>query len=109
MSLVAVGYFCALPLFWILPSAFLTGTASAGGIALINSIGNLCNFFSQAGMGWLKDHTGNYRTGLVSLAVLVTTAAIVAFAIWLQIEKRRRQVAQGQGASQAQPAKAGAK
>lgn len=107
MSLVAVGYFCTLPLFWILPSAFLTGTASAGGIALINSIGNLCNFFSQAGMGWLKDHTGDYRTGLVILAVLVTIAAVVAFAIWLQIEKRRRQIAQGQIGPEAQPAKAG--
>lgn len=30
---------CALPVFWSLPSAFLTGAAAAGGIALINSLG----------------------------------------------------------------------
>ena len=30
-----------LTTFWTLPTAFLTGSAAAGGIALINSIGNL--------------------------------------------------------------------
>ena len=103
ISLVVAGYFSSLTLFWILPSAFLTGTASAGGIALINSIGNLGGFFSQASMGWLKDLTGDYRTGLVLLAVAVTLAAMVAFVIWSRIEKQRGLGSPGQ----AQPAKAG--
>jgi ACS family tartrate transporter-like MFS transporter len=103
MSMVVAGYFSSLTLFWILPSAFLTGTASAGGIALINSIGNLGGFFSQASMGWLKDRTGDFRTGLVLLAVAVTLAAVVAFVIWSQIEVKRRLSAQ----KQPQQAKAG--
>jgi ACS family tartrate transporter-like MFS transporter len=101
IALVAIGYFSSMTIFWILPSAFLTGTASAGGIALINSIGNLGGFFSQTGMGWLKDLTGNYRTGLVLLAVAVTLAAMVAYVIWLQIEKKRRLAAEGQAVAQA--------
>jgi cyanate permease len=109
MSLVAVGYFCTLPLFWILPSAFLTGTASAGGIALINSIGNLFNFFAQGSMGWLKDLTGDYRAGLGLLGVGVVIAAIVAYMIWLQIEKKRRLSAQGPIGSEAQTARGAAK
>jgi ACS family tartrate transporter-like MFS transporter len=104
ISMVVAGYFCSLTIFWILPSAFLTGTASAGGIALINSIGNLGGFFSQASMGWLRDRTGDYRTGLVLLAVAVTLAAIVAFVIWSQIEAKRRLSSQT-----GLPAKAGAK
>jgi MFS transporter, ACS family, tartrate transporter len=32
------------PTFWPLPTAMLTGSAAAGGIALINSVGNLCGF-----------------------------------------------------------------
>jgi ACS family tartrate transporter-like MFS transporter len=103
ISMVVAGYFSSLTLFWILPSAFLTGTASAGGIALINSIGNLGGFFSQASMGWLKDLTGDYRTGLVLLAVAVTLAAMVAFVIWSRIEKQRELGSPGQ----TQPAKAG--
>ena len=48
-SLVAIGLgfvaICAaLPTFWTLPAAILTGTAAAGGIALINSIGNIGGF-----------------------------------------------------------------
>jgi len=35
------GKFGAIPSFWALPAQFLTGAAAAGGIALINSIGNL--------------------------------------------------------------------
>ena len=109
MTLVAVGYFCTLPLFWILPSAFLTGTASAGGIALINSIGNLFNFFAQGSMGWLKDLTGDYRAGLGLLGVGVVIAAIVAYMIWLQIEKKRRLSAQEASPAEAQTARGAAK
>ena len=43
-TLGAVGIYSSLPLFWTLPTAILTGTAAAGGIALINSIGNLSGF-----------------------------------------------------------------
>ena len=42
---------------WTLPTAFLSGTAAAGGIALINSIGNLAGFAAPYAMGYLKDAT----------------------------------------------------
>jgi MFS transporter, ACS family, tartrate transporter len=35
-DIAAVGMFAIGPLFWTLPTAFLSGTAAAGGIALIN-------------------------------------------------------------------------
>ncbi len=41
LSVAAVGIFSALPLVWTLPTAFLSGSAAAGGIAVINSVGNL--------------------------------------------------------------------
>jgi MFS family permease len=108
IAMVAIGYFASVPIFYILPSTFLVGTASAGGIALINSIGNLGGFFSQAGVGSLKDLTGSYSTGLVLLALAVTIAAVVAFVIWLQIENKRRLASQGQIAPEAQSVKSGA-
>ena len=43
-GIAAVGMFAIAPLFWTLPTAFLSDTAAAGGIALINSIGNLAGF-----------------------------------------------------------------
>ena len=60
----AVGVFCALPVFWYLPSAFLTGAGAAAGIAIINSVGNLSGFGAPYVTGWLLDATGNAKAGL---------------------------------------------
>src|SRR5262249_46525270 len=50
------GTFAGLPAFWTLPTAMLTGTAAAGGIALINAIGNLGGFVGPYLVGWIKDN-----------------------------------------------------
>ena len=44
LSVAGFGIFGCLPVFWTFPTAFLSGAAAAGGIALINSIGNLAGF-----------------------------------------------------------------
>ena len=64
------GIFACLPVFWTLPTAFLSGAAAAAGIAVINSIGNLAGFAGPFAMGWIKDHTGSYAGGLLLLAGL---------------------------------------
>ncbi len=64
----AVGIYAALPVFWTLPTATLSGTAAAGGIALINSIGNLGGYLGPFAVGWLKDWTGGYAAGLAVIA-----------------------------------------
>jgi ACS family tartrate transporter-like MFS transporter len=64
----AMSTYAAAPTFWTLPTAFLTGSAAAGGIALINSIGNLGGFVGPYVIGWIKDATGATSLGLVALA-----------------------------------------
>ncbi len=64
------GIFACLPVFWTLPTAFLSGAAAAAGIAIINSIGNLAGFAGPFAMGWIKDHTGSYTGGLLLLSGL---------------------------------------
>ena len=64
------GIFACLPVFWTLPTTFLSGAAAAAGIAVINSIGNLAGFAGPFAMGWIKDHTGSYAGGLLLLAAL---------------------------------------
>jgi MFS transporter, ACS family, tartrate transporter len=75
------GIFACLPVFWTLPTAFLSGAAAAAGIAVINSIGNLAGFAGPFAMGWLKDHTGSYTDGLLLLGGL----GIIAMGIVLGI------------------------
>jgi MFS transporter, ACS family, tartrate transporter len=70
LSVAGFGIFACLPVFWTLPTAFLSGAAAAAGIAVINSIGNLAGFAGPFAMGWIKDHTGSYTGGLLLLAAL---------------------------------------
>jgi D-galactonate transporter len=70
LCVAGFGIFACLPIFWTLPTAFLSGAAAACGIAVINSIGNLAGFAGPFAMGWIKDHTGSYAGGLLLLAAL---------------------------------------
>src|SRR3984893_2867465 len=79
MAVAAVGLYGSKPAFWPLPSTFLSGTAAAGGIALINSIGNLGGFVGPYAVGWIKDSTGSYEMGLYFLAACALASAIIAF------------------------------
>ncbi len=59
-----VGLKSAMGPFWALSTAFLSGTAAAGGIALINSVGNLGGFVGPALVGVLRDKTGSIQMAL---------------------------------------------
>ncbi len=81
LTIGAFGVFAALPVFWTLPTAFLAGAAAAPGIAAINSIGNLSGYFGPFAIGWIKDATGSFALGLVTIAA----CAVVALAITLAL------------------------
>jgi ACS family tartrate transporter-like MFS transporter len=54
--------------FWAMTTAFLSGTAAAGGIALINSVGNLGGYFGPQLVGLIKKNTGNNFAALLLLS-----------------------------------------
>jgi ACS family tartrate transporter-like MFS transporter len=60
--------------FWALVTAALPEAAAAGGIALINAVGNLGGGFGPFWIGRLRDLTGSYRAGLVTVAMLMFLA-----------------------------------
>jgi MFS family permease len=79
LIICTMGGYAALPTFWTLPTGFLTGSAAAGGIALINSIGALGGFAGPYAIGWMKDATGETTLGLVVLAAGPIMAGVVTF------------------------------
>jgi D-galactonate transporter len=79
LTLAAIGVFCVFGVFWALPTAWLSGTAAAGAIALINSLGNLAGFGGPYLVGWVKETTGNASDGLLVLAILPLIAGILVF------------------------------
>ncbi len=76
--LVGIGVHAYLPIFWTWPSAFLTSSAAAAAIGLINSVGNLGGYFGPKVVGELKDRSGSFNTGLYFMAGCILIAGILA-------------------------------
>lgn len=75
----AAGMKAYMPAFWSLPSYFLTSTAAAGSVGLINSIGNLGGFLGPTVIGYVKDKFGSYEYGLLFLAATsMISASLIA-------------------------------
>jgi sugar phosphate permease len=73
---IAVCSFLSIgPITWSYPTAFLTGTAAAGGIGLINSLGNLGGFVAPNLRDAMATAFDSDAAGLYSLAVLPFLAA----------------------------------
>jgi MFS transporter, ACS family, tartrate transporter len=88
MCLATIGFYGSKGPFWPLPSSFLTGTAAAAGMALINSVGNIGGFMGPFVVGWIKDSTGSFNNGLYALAGFMLLAAVVTVA-GVQAPRRR--------------------
>jgi ACS family tartrate transporter-like MFS transporter len=80
--------------FWSISTRFLAGTAAAGGIALINSIGNTGGALGPYLIGLLKTYTGDFRAGVLVLAGAIALSGAIAL---LFREERRAQVASERG------------
>lgn len=81
LTIASMAGFAAFGLFWTLPAALLTGSAAAGGLALINSIGSLAGFGGPYLIGWIKSVTGSAVAGLFFLAVLPLAAAVLTLVL----------------------------
>jgi len=84
MTVATIGLYGTKGPFWTMPSMFLTGAAAASGIAWINGIGNLGGFFGPTAVGWVKDLTGSFASGLYLLAGMALVAAVSTF--WLDMK-----------------------
>lgn len=81
LCVAAAGLIVSPALFWTLPTRILVGAAAAGGIGLINSIGNLGGFVAPNLRAWLDITLASQSAGLIGLAlVTVLGASALAFA-----------------------------
>jgi MFS transporter, ACS family, tartrate transporter len=86
LTLALVGITSARAVFWTIPTRFLTGVGAASGLALINSIGVMGGYFGPELMGSLKDATGGYLTGLLTMAGILAISAVLAASLKLLIK-----------------------
>jgi MFS family permease len=76
-----MGQSCISPCFWALPTAMLSGAAAAGGLALINSIGNLGGFLGPYIFGLVKDASGSFTIALLVIALAPVLNAIIVLSL----------------------------
>lgn len=76
--LAAIGTYAPFGVWWSYPTRFLSGTAAAGAIGLINSCGNIGGFVGPYVTGFIKDTTGSFAGAWVYLAFsLIFSAALI--------------------------------
>ena len=76
-ALSSFGISGALPVFWNLPTAFLGASAAAGGIAFINSVGNISGYLAPQMVGLLRDVTGSYQIPMYVVGALVLLSGLL--------------------------------
>ncbi len=72
-----------MSVFWAIPQRLLGGTAAAAGIALINAVGNLGGWVGPSIMGWLRQSTGTYTSGLLVLSCALIAEGLLVLTLRL--------------------------
>jgi ACS family tartrate transporter-like MFS transporter len=81
LALISFALNAFLPVFWCVPARVLSGSAAAGGIALINSIGNLGGFVAPNIVGYGKTISGNYSGSMWILGGFAVVAGLMTLAL----------------------------
>jgi ACS family tartrate transporter-like MFS transporter len=84
VAAISVALLCAFSSmgpFWAMPTAVLTGTAAAVGIALINSVGNLGGLAGPWVIGAIKKATGTFQGGILVVAAGLAVAGAIVLMI----------------------------
>src|SRR5438309_1645005 len=87
--LVGGSFYGFQPCFWTVPTLFLSESAAAASIGLINSVGNLGGFVGPLVMGYLVGRTHNFSAGLWYLVGSLIMSGMLMLAVGAG---RRREV-----------------
>lgn len=81
LSLAAFGIWGTVGPFWALPTGYLPAGAAAGGIALINSVGNLGGFVGPYIIGLAKHQYSDFNYALMTVSAVLFAGAVIALAV----------------------------
>ena len=95
--LAAAGIYAYLPGFWSLPTSFLSGTAAAAAVGMINSIGNLGGYVGPHVVGYLSTLTQSFFGGVIYLSLSALVAALLVLSLRATRSNRVGVVKTGRG------------
>jgi ACS family tartrate transporter-like MFS transporter len=90
-AIVFIGFNATAGPSWAVASGFFTGKSAAAGIATANTIAIVGGFLGPYWMGRAKDFTGNYQTGLLTLAIPALVGAGILLVMRRQASRARGQ------------------
>lgn len=85
ISIAVIGFIVVQPIFWNLPTQYLSGRAIAIGAALIGALGNLGGFVAPNLKNWMDQTWNNDIAGLLLLASIAFIGVICLW--WMQRHK----------------------
>ncbi|CAF1162386.1 unnamed protein product [Rotaria sordida] len=88
-TVASIGTKAYLPAFWSLPSLFLSESAAAGSIGLINSIGNLGGGVGPILLGVFKDRTGSFFLGILLLSISMCLTSVIIMILRFDRHRQR--------------------
>jgi MFS family permease len=77
LAIMGAGVVASIPAFWALPPKLVSGAGAAGGIALINTLGQLGGIVSPVVVGRIKDLTGSTTPALYLIGCLSLVCAAI--------------------------------
>ncbi|HEU0203029.1 MAG TPA: MFS transporter [Burkholderiaceae bacterium] len=77
LCFAAAGAAAVTPVFWTIPSAYLTPAAAAAGIALVSSLGSIAGFVSPFVIGSIKAATGSLTYAMYFVAAMLVLGAVL--------------------------------
>lgn len=81
LSIAALGIWGTLGTFWTLPTSFLRGSAAAGGIAIVNSLGCLSGFVAPYAIGLSRERSGGFAAGLIGVGFTVLCGGLLVLCV----------------------------
>ena len=81
VCMASTGAYTAMSVFWTTPDRALSLGARAIGIAVINATGNIGSALNPVVVGWLKDITHSFATGLLYASVLLVAGAVIVLTL----------------------------
>jgi MFS family permease len=77
LAVMGAGVVASIPAFWALPPKLVTGAGAAGGIALINTLGQLGGIVSPIMVGRVRDLTGSTTPALYVIGTMSVICALI--------------------------------
>lgn len=90
LSIGLLGVFAMVGPFWAIATIGLSHTESAVGIALINCVGNLGGFFGPLIIGLLKNSSGEFKGGLLTVGTALALSACLVMLPWVPSGLKRQ-------------------